>query len=374
MKKVHILIGIIALGLVACKSAKYPDIGDGLYADIQTSKGDILVQLEFEKTPVTVANFVSLAEGNNPAVREEFKGKRFYDGLTFHRVMKDFMIQGGDHLGTGTGNPGYTFKDEFADDLKHSGPGILSMANGGPATNGSQFFITHNETPWLDGKHSVFGNVVEGMSVVDSITEVEVNAQNKPVVDIVIKNVDIIKNGKAAKKFDAAEVFAQNLEAEKLAKDEAEKIKQKAKDDFLAELEGQKSSAETLPSGLQIIVLKEGNGKKPAIGSKVLVNYAGYLADDATLFDTSIQEVAEKCGVLAQMANQRRGNFSPATMVYSPDSPLAAGFREALLTMKVGDKIRAIIPSHLGYGDNDYGPIPGKSTLVFDLEIMEIQG
>jgi cyclophilin family peptidyl-prolyl cis-trans isomerase len=373
MRKLHVLIGIIAISLVACKSAKYPELEDGMYADIQTSKGDILVQLEFEKTPITVANFVSLAEGTNEEVAEQFKGKRFYDGLTFHRVMKDFMIQGGDHLANGTGDPGYKFGDEFVDELKHSGPGILSMANGGPATNGSQFFITHAEAPWLDGRHTVFGHVVEGMAVIDSITAVPQSIASQPSVPILINRVDIIKNGKAARNFDAAEIFTKYFEGERLAKEEAAKQIKKVKESFLAELAAQRANAKTLPSGLQLITIRDGEGVKPAFGDKVLVNYAGILAHDATLFDTSEEVIAEKFGALAQISNMHRGHFAPSVMDYSPDAGLAAGFREALLTMKVGDKVRAIIPPYLGYGENDYGPIPGNSTLVFDLEIVAIQ-
>ncbi|HAF76061.1 MAG TPA: peptidylprolyl isomerase, partial [Maribacter sp.] len=156
IKKMY-LLAVIGLIMTSCKTSKRADLGDGLFADIKTSKGDIIVRLEQEKTPVTVANFVSLAEGTNTFVSEEYKDKKYYDGLTFHRVMKDFMIQGGDPLGQGTGNPGYKFMDEFNDSLVHDRKGILSMANSGPATNGSQFFITHKETPWLNNKHSVFG-------------------------------------------------------------------------------------------------------------------------------------------------------------------------------------------------------------------------
>ena len=159
MKRVILGIAVLTLIFTGCKSSKYADLDDGIYADIQTSKGDILVQLHHKATPVTVANFVSLAEGVSPFVTENKKDKKFYDGIIFHRVMKDFMIQGGDPEGTGRGNPGYKFKDEFVDSLTHSGKGILSMANSGPKTNGSQFFITHKETPWLNGKHTVFGKV-----------------------------------------------------------------------------------------------------------------------------------------------------------------------------------------------------------------------
>ena len=143
---------------------------EGIYAKFETSKGDILVQLTYDKTPGTVGNFVSLAEGKQ---KNDHKGEGipYYDGLKFHRVITDFMIQGGCPQGTGTGSPGYQFNDEFHSDLKHNKAGTLSMANSGPGTNGSQFFITHGATDWLDGKHTVFGYVVEGQDIVDSIAQ-----------------------------------------------------------------------------------------------------------------------------------------------------------------------------------------------------------
>ena len=130
-----------------------------LTATIETTKGTIIIELTGEKTPLTVANFVNLAR------------RGFYDGLKFHRVIPDFMIQGGDPTGSGMGSPGYRFEDEFDPSLRHDTPGILSMANAGPGTNGSQFFITHVETPWLDGKHAVFGKVIEGQAVVNAIEQ-----------------------------------------------------------------------------------------------------------------------------------------------------------------------------------------------------------
>lgn len=179
------------------KKAKKPKLEKGLYASIQTSKGEILLWLEYQKTPLTVANFVGLAEGKIPNTAKE-PGIPFYDGLRFHRVIKDFMIQGGDPAGNGTGGPGYKFRDEIVPELKHDRAGILSMANAGPTTNGSQFFITHKETSWLDGKHAVFGHVVAGQDVVNAI------AQNDT-----IEHIRIIRKGKEAKKFDAAAVFTQ---------------------------------------------------------------------------------------------------------------------------------------------------------------------
>ena len=169
---------------------------DGVYANITiANKGEILIQLEHEKTPVTVANFVGLAEG---AIKNTAKpeGEAYYDGMVFHRVIPDFMIQGGDPTASGSGGPGYSFKDEFEPSLVHDRPGILSMANAGPATNGSQFFITHKETPWLNGRHTVFGHVVKGQEVVNAVAGGDT-----------IQSVVILRKGGSAKSFDAAATF-----------------------------------------------------------------------------------------------------------------------------------------------------------------------
>ena len=192
-KNLLILISILTLNSCNMNNS---DLSDGLYADIETSKGNIVLELYFDQVPTTVSNFVALAEGNHPDVDEQLSGKPYYDGLKFHRVLENFMIQGGDPTGTGSGGPGYQFDDEFSSDLKHDGPGVLSMANAGPGTNGSQFFITHVETPWLDGKHSIFGKVNSGQDIVDNVEQEDI-----------IKTVKIIIIGEKAKKFDAPSVF-----------------------------------------------------------------------------------------------------------------------------------------------------------------------
>lgn len=377
MKKTCLFILTITLALAGCKSSQYNDLGDGLFADIKTNKGDIIVRLEHKKTPVTVANFVSLAEGENPFVDEEYKDKPYYDGIIFHRIMKDFMIQGGDPTGTGSGSPGYKFMDEINDSLVHDKKGILSMANSGPATNGSQFFITHKETSWLNGKHTVFGEVVEGLNIVDSIANVEIGAKSKPTVDVVMNTIQIIRNGKDAKKFDAVEVMTEyfSKEGERLATLEKEKAEKEAavlkvKEAFATMISGEQQKAKELPSGLKILSLNESTGEKPKIGQNVLVMYAGYL-EDGSLFDSNYKEIAAKYNKYDLKREQGRG-YEPVPMAYSPEAQIIPGFKEALLTMKVGDKIRVFIPPHLGYGEQGGGPIPPNANLVFDLEITSI--
>ncbi|MBM1106686.1 peptidylprolyl isomerase [Aurantibacter crassamenti] len=374
MKKTSLLIALVAVLFSSCKS-QYSDLGDGLFANIQTDKGDMIVKLEKDLTPVTVANFVTLAEGTSPFVSENFKGKKYYDGVTFHRVMKDFMIQGGDPTATGTGNPGYKFADELTDSLHHDKAGILSMANSGFQTNGSQFFITHKATPHLDGYangflkqcknprvscHTVFGEVVEGMDVLDSIANVKVAPGDKPIDPVAMKTVTIIRNGKEAKNFDAVEVMTQYFA------DEEAKIAalNKMKAEFATEMAEQKTKAEELPSGLKILKLKEGTEEKPKIGQKVLIYYAGYLPD-GSLFDSNYADVAQKYGIFDE-----NNPYSPMPLVCSPDAGVIAGFKEAMLSMKIGDKVRVFIPPHLGYGAQGLGQvIPPSSDLIFDLEI-----
>ncbi|SDX84818.1 Peptidyl-prolyl cis-trans isomerase (rotamase)-cyclophilin family [Lutibacter oricola] len=365
MKIIKFLPIVIALAIISCKPTKYADLDDGMYANMETNKGAILLKLEFDKTPVTVANFVSLADGTNELVNEDLKGKPYYDGLIFHRVLKDFMIQGGDPDGKGTGGPGYKFKDEFPKDtvgkllLKHDKAGILSMANSGPTTNGSQFFITHKETPWLDGKHTVFGNVIKGQAVVDSI------AQNDT-----IKHIEIIKIGKLAKKFKAAEEFSNHF---KVAKKEALEKEEKLKS-VLAEtkamFDANASKAIELPSGLKYVITKTLNGSSPKMGEDVKVNYAGYFTD-GRLFDTSYSDIAKKYEVY-DSNRDKQGGYAPFNTPYGPDARLIPGFKEGLQKMKFGDVALLYIPSHLGYGAHGAGGvIPPDTDLVFVLEIVE---
>jgi len=340
----------------ACNE-QYPDLGDGMYAEFNTNKGKIVCQLEYEKTPVTVANFISLAEGTNTMVSDNHKGKKFYDGLKFHRVIPDFMVQGGCPLGTGGGDPGYKFKDEFDPSLVHDKGGILSMANSGPKTNGSQFFITHKATPWLNNKHSVFGHVVIGQDIVNAI------AGNDT-----IQTVKIIRKGSAAKKFNAAEIFNNHFADEKKEQEEKEAKLAGVKKETLAMFDKYKSNAQTLASGTQIAYITKANNSKPEIGSKVAVYYAGYLTD-GTLFDSNVKETATKYGVF-DFRREDGGGYKSIPMDYSPEAKLIQGFRDGLLNMSPGDKALVFIPSHLGYGERGGGPIPANADLVFELEII----
>ena len=363
LTKIVLLLVFVAIS--SCKSTNYPNLNDGIYADIQTDKGSILLQLEYENTPITVASFVSLAEGNNVYVAEKYKGKPFYDGLKFHRVVENFIIQGGDPLGIGTGGPGYQFEDEFPtnDDgnllLSHNKAGILSMATSGPDANGSQFFITHRHTMNLDGRHTVFGHVTEGQAIVDSIVK-----------DDVMNTIKIVRVGSEAKKFDARQVFSNYFKKlEEVAKEKLE-IKQKAKDDFLKLKDQNEAKAAVLASGLKIYFIKKGEGEKPNNGNKVNVNYAGYFTT-GDLFDSNIKDL----NILFNKYDYRRdvgGGYNPVAMDYSPDARLIPGFKEGLKQMKVGDKVMLFIPSHLAYGPQGYGPIPPDTDLIYELEIINI--
>lgn len=370
MKKVKLWALLLPLLLVACKSAKYPNLKDGLYADIQTNYGDMLAELYYKATPGTVANFVSLAEGTNTYVADSLKGKRYYDGTKSHRVIKNFMLQAGDRTATGEGDPGYKFADEFVDTLTFTKKGQLAMANSGPATNGSQFFITEVATDWLNFRHTIFGQVIQGEDVISKITSVKTGAQDRPVDPVVIKKVEIIRVGKAAQKWDAPKVFdafmkEQNAKAQKL---ESQKEKN------LALMAEQEAKAVAQPSGIKILKLKEGNGVKPQIGSDVLVNYAGFLRATGDLFDTNIAEIAKENDAYdaARAADPQYG-YIPYAWKYSPEVGLIAGFKEALLSMKVGDRIRVFIPSALAYGKQGFGNgvIPPDADLMFEIEIVD---
>ena len=373
MKKVKLWALVLPLLLVACKSAKYPNLKDGLYADIQTNHGDMLAELYYKATPGTVANFVSLAEGTNTYVADSLKGKRYYDGTKSHRVIKNFMLQAGDRTATGEGDPGYKFADEFVDTLRYTRKGQLGMANSGPATNGSQFFITEVPTDWLNFRHTIFGQVIQGEDVISKITDEQTSKEDsRPKNPVIIKKIEIIRVGKEAQKWDAPKVFdafmkEQNAKAQKL---ESQNEKN------LALMAEQEAKAVAQPSGIKILKLKEGNGVKPQIGSNVLVNYAGFLRATGDLFDTNIAEIAKENDAYdaARAADPQYG-YIPYAWKYSPEEGLIAGFKEALLSMKVGDRVRVFIPSALAYGKEGFGNgmIPPDADLVFEIEIVDVE-
>ena len=308
---------------------------NGLFATISTSKGEIKIELEFEKTPGTVGNFVGLSLG---LINNSIKplGEAYYNGLKFHRVINDFMIQAGCPFGTGTGDPGYKFDDEFHSELKHDRPGVISMANAGPSTNGSQFFITHVETPWLDNKHTVFGNVIDGMDVVNSIS------QNDKITSVKINAV-----GDKAKAFDAAKAF------EDFNKSKADRIK-KEKENELKMLKNLSKGFSKTSSGLLYKFEKENNSQKPSNGNKVKVHYKGMLLD-GTVFDSSFkrnQPIEFTLGV----------------------GQVIKGWDEGISLLGIGDKASFIIPSDLAYGSSGAGGvIPPNATLVFEVELISAE-
>lgn len=364
-------------------AVKAPVAPEGIYATIATNKGNITIQLFYQKAPVTVANFISLSEGKNPFVtNEKLKGKPFYDGLKFHRVIKDFMIQGGDPLGNGSGGPGYDFKDEFTDS-KFDKSGILAMANSGPATNGSQFFITHKDTPWLNGKHTIFGQVTQGMNVVNTIAQ-----------DDVITKITITRKGDLAKKFDAVKVFSDyfNNKAEdqkKQAAIDAENKKKQAAIDAEAKkvyletyapvikskatyIAAEKAKATTTPSGLAYSVITKGTGVKPVDGSTFYFKYSGYF-EDGTLFDSAYEEVAKTYGKFdANRATQN--GYARFPFQAGKKEGMIPGFIEGLSNMSYGEKAIIFIPSNLAYGERGAGGvIPPNTNLIFELEMFEKQ-
>ncbi len=307
---------------------------DGLYAIIKTSKGDITLSLEYKKTPMTVCNFIGLATG---VLNLQNPGKPFYDGLTFHRVIDNFMIQGGCPVGNGTGGPGYRFPDEFDDSLKHTGPGVLSMANAGPGTNGSQFFITHVETPWLDGKHTVFGHVVEGQDVVNRIKQGDK-----------IDKVEIVRVGKEAEEFDVSKEKFASLVSEK--EEEVRKKKDEENRKIEEKIHELYPNALKTESGLMFVIDREGEGTaKPKFGDKVTVHYEGKLLN-GKIFDSSYLR------------------HSPATFKIGE---VIEGWNEALVTMRKNEKRTLIIPPDLGYGEYGYpGVIPPSAYLIFTVELL----
>ena len=308
---------------------------NGIYAKFNTTKGAILVKLTHDLTPGTVGNFVALAEGNLEN-KARPQGKPYYDGLKFHRVIPDFMIQGGCPQGIGSGGPGYSFDDEFHPSLKHDKPGVLSMANSGPASNGSQFFITHVPTNWLDNKHTVFGNVIEGQDVVDAIAQGDL-----------IDSIEILRVGDEAEKWNAVEAF-RTFEGNRQKKIED------AKKDAEAKMEELAAGFDKTESGLRYKMIQTGSGKQAENGKTVAVHYEGSL-ETGKVFDSSYPRKKPIEFKLGQ-------------------GQVIEGWDEGIALLKVGDKARFVIPSYLGYGTSGAGGvIPPNATLVFDVELMDVK-
>ena len=354
LKKYFLIILIINF---SCNMSQKNN-NDTIYASIETSKGIIKTQLFFNLTPVTVANFISLAEGENKEVSDQYKGKKYYNGITFHRVIPEFMIQGGDPTGTGSGSPGYNFKDEFVDELKHDSAGILSMANAGPGTNGSQFFITHKETPWLDGAHTVFGNVVEGQDIVDKIEQ----------GDSII-NIEIIRQGNSAKKFNAPKIFTNHFKEEEKRKKEKEKALEKLKKDVSKIHSDLKEKSTETETGLKFFINEKGDGDMVDENKVILTHNAVYF-EDGNLLDTSILEVAEKFNMFDNRRAQA-GGYSPIEAKVGAKDMMIQGFKEGLKLLKTGDKATLFLPYYLAYGETESRGIPAKSNLIFEVEIVD---
>ena len=308
---------------------------NGIYAKFNTTQGAVLVKLTHDLTPGTVGNFVALAEGNLEN-KVKPQGTKFYDGLSFHRVIPDFMVQGGCPQGTGTGDPGYKFDDEFHPSLKHDRPGVLAMANSGPGSNGSQFYITHVPTSWLDGKHTVFGHVVEGQEVVDAVAQGDT-----------LETLEIVRVGEEAQNWNAVEAF-RSFEGNRKKRIEAQRAEADAAMEKLA------AGFQKTESGLRYQFIQQGEGKQAVAGKTVSVHYEGSL-ENGKVFDSSYPRKKPIEFKLGQ-------------------GQVIEGWDEGIALVKVGDKARFVIPSDLGYGSRGAGGvIPPNATLIFDVELMDVK-
>jgi len=382
MQKIF-LIATVFLLLISCTPERYKDLDQGLYAEVETNKGNILLELYAEKVPKTVANFVALVEGTNSSLLDSLKGKNFYKGVVFHRVVPNFVIQGGGFTPSGKKNTGYIFGDEFPRNekgnfiYKHDKQGVLSMANGGPTTNNSQFFITHRAIPHLDGKHSVFGKTVINSQELKEIRKIyidslqlkkAIDSARMAVVNKISKNdtiytVHIIRIGSKAKDFNAAEIF--ELEAAKFKKSKEDKVKEAIKFEekryakFLEEkkvflLKKEEFKAIKTGTGLRILKLKKTRGKKVVAAKKVTANYTLYLANGKKM--KSSEDIGRP--IVFDLKNE--------------DKPMISGLKEGVLTMRVGEKVRLFIPYAIAFGNKKSGSFPAKSDLVLEIEILKI--
>ncbi|RCS27118.1 peptidylprolyl isomerase [Polaribacter sp. WD7] len=383
MRKISVILTLLFI-ISACKPVKYSDLDEGLYAEIITNKGAILVELYANKVPMTVANFVSLAEGEHPKLLDSLKGKNFYKNIIFHRVVNNFVIQAGGYDTQGRKPTGYTFGDEFPKNengqllYKHNDAGILSMANGGVATNNSQFFITHRPIPHLDDKHSVFGKTIvnpnqlkelklqykDSLKLQNAIDSTRMAVVKSITQNDTILSLDIIRIGQEATNFNAANVFEKediaynnSITEQKKAKEELE---EKRYTNYLIEKEKfytkmGVSKATKTSSGLQILKLKKTKGKKVSANEPVTANYILYVADGKKI--QSSYDVNGK-PLTFRLDDQQR--------------PMIAGFEEGVLTMREGEKSRLFIPYYIGYGEDAFGPFPAKADLVFEVEILKV--
>ena len=376
-------ISIIFVLLTSCVQGKYKDLEAGIYAEIQTNKGNILLELYTEYVPKTVANFIALVEGTNSRLVDSLKGKNFYDNIIFHRVVPNFVIQAGGFTSEGRKSTGYLFGDEFPRNksgniiYKHDDQGVLSMANGGPLTNNSQFFITHRAIPHLDGKHSVFGKAIinclelkklqkaytDTLQLKNAINVTRMEVINKVSQKDTIITINIIRIGAKAQDFNAAKTFDEevikfNKSQEEIAKQE-NKIEEERyasyllkKKSFLIDME--ESKARKTGTGLRILKLKKTKGKKVFISKKVTANYTLYTADGKKM--NSSEDIGKP--IVFNLNNKQK--------------PMISGLKEGLLSMRLGEKSRFFIPYTIGFGNQKFGPFPSKSDLVFEVEILKI--
>ncbi|GAB4170679.1 MAG: peptidylprolyl isomerase [Calditrichia bacterium] len=330
----------MAFLLLFTQCAKTYDLPDGLYGVLDTDKGEIIIQLEYQKAPMTVSNFVGLAEGT---IKNTFRGpgEPYFDGLTFHRVVPNFVIQGGDPQGNGSGGPGYEFPNEIHPDLKHDAEGVVAMANAGPHTNGSQFYITLNKTPHLDGGYSVFGKVVQGMDVVKQIKQGDK-----------IKKVTILRIGEDAKQFTVTQESFDSLIAE--TKQKIQQAEENKMAETLKSIKEQWPDIEKSPQGIYYKVLRKGRGAKPSVGQTVVAHYTGKFLD-GRVFDSSV-------------SRNQPFEFEVGK------GKVIKGWDITLMDMKVGEKRLIVLPPEFGYGKRGAGGvIPPNSFLVFEIELLGIK-
>ncbi|WP_298339098.1 peptidylprolyl isomerase [uncultured Algibacter sp.] len=363
------ILALVLANFSSC-SEKYDNLDDGIYAEFVTTKGIMVAKLTYKKTPVTVANFVSLSEGSNTLAKAEYKNKPYFNNTLFHRVIDNSIVQAGTPNGKSSGNPGYKFKDEFHPSLKHDKAGVLSMANFGPKTNGSQFFITEIPRPGLDNKHTVFGELVIGLDVLDSISQVKTDKDYRPIEPVLIKKLNIIRKGSDAKNFDASEFFESHfIEEERLEKERKAKTEALVKS-TLEKFKKQKAKAIKLESGLQYFISEKGTGLHLHEDAEALVHYTVF-TEDGKLIKTSKLEVAEN---LNAVNNKKKATnkYQPIRADIGPDAQMIPGFKEGLQQLSVGDKATLFIPYHLGFGEAGGNTVPGKTNIIFEVEVLKL--